>query len=580
MDTGRLDLATSQYAIAAIILDDMIPSWKRDLNATQRICVAQHRGEIDVHLEAILSTLNGEKNERLPRSSEYPNLGIMKRLPDGCGAVSWGDDDGFGAGLGLPQEGEVLSRSRIESDELEAGRGSGEANPVVYGSSSASDVPPEEEIADHNVATMGTDEIDHPYRSEQQRERAHQGEEIGAGRAKIWPASPTSSSHPATVYNSGSHLNGLERPHSAMSMDSEISVASVATVTSRSVSIAKSANSHNSYNMKMNMYHIPLPFERRKEFKFRQFGMCRGHKDKVVSVALSPDGKRIVSGSYDQTVRIWDTETGQQVGTPLKGHRFEVVSVAFSPDGRHVVSGSYDNTIRIWDAETGKLKGAPLKGHKLMVVSVAFSPDGRRVVSGWADHTIRIWDAQTGQVVGLPLEGHTHTVMSVNFSPDGTRVISGSADRTICIWDAETGQLVGTPWKGHTRGVFSVAFSPDGRRVVSCSDDRTIRIWDAETGQQVGTPMEGHTEQVWSVAFSPDGSRVVSGSSDKTIRIWDAETGQQVGTLEGHTDSVRSVAFSPNGRRVVSASYDKTIRIWREEFDEYRGHLDVAWYGP
>ncbi|KAF5337527.1 hypothetical protein D9758_016982 [Tetrapyrgos nigripes] len=325
----------------------------------------------------------------------------------------------------------------------------------------------------------------------------------------------------------------------------------------------------------------------------------------LASVAYSPDGRHVVSGSSDYTIRIWDIQTGQQVGESLEGHRDGVHSVAFSPDGRHVVSGSNDNTVRIWDVQTGQQFGEPLKGHTKRVWSVAYSPDSRHVVSGSADYTIRIWDIQTGQQVGEPLEGHTDEVNSVAFSPDSRHVGSGSDDNTVRIWDMQTRQQVGEPLKGHTEMVWSVAFSPDGRHGVSGSDDETIKIWDIQTCQQVGEPLKGHTKivRIWdiqtfqqfeepqqlsnhtdairSVAFSPDGRHVVSVSDDHTIRIWDMQTCQQVGKplkghtdwdmqtcqqvgkpLEGHKSFVLSVAFSSDGRHVVSGSADGTIRIW------------------
>ncbi|KAF5343412.1 hypothetical protein D9757_015390 [Collybiopsis confluens] len=296
----------------------------------------------------------------------------------------------------------------------------------------------------------------------------------------------------------------------------------------------------------------------------------------VTSVAFSPDGQQVVSGSYDETVRIWNVQTGQKSGDPLHGHTSRVTSVAFPPDGQQVVSGSHDQTVRIWNVQTGQQIGDPLHrhtsqnlecpdrtadwdplyGHTSVVTSVAFSCDGQQVVSGSADQTVRIWNVKTGQQIGDPLYGHTSMVTSVAFSPDGQQVVSGSADETVVIWNVQTGQQIGDPLHGHTGWVTSVHFhlmvnrqdsrldihsmatparspqwhfSPDGQQVVSGSEDKTVRIWNVQTGQQIGDPLHGHTSRVTSLGFSPDGQQVVSGSHDNMAGIWDVHAGRQVG---------------------------------------------------
>ncbi|QRV86973.1 Vegetative incompatibility protein HET-E-1 [Ceratobasidium sp. AG-Ba] len=162
------------------------------------------------------------------------------------------------------------------------------------------------------------------------------------------------------------------------------------------------------------------------------------HTGWVRSVAYSPDGAYIASGSSDMTIRMWDAHTGRQVGHPLTGHTSSVLSVAYSPDGAYIASGSWDNTIRMWDVHTGQQVGHPLTGHTRSVRSVAYSPDGAYIASGSEDKTIRMWDAHTGQQVGHPLTGHTWSVDSVAYLPDGAYIASGSWDNTIRMWDVRS----------------------------------------------------------------------------------------------------------------------------------------------
>jgi WD40 repeat protein len=312
-----------------------------------------------------------------------------------------------------------------------------------------------------------------------------------------------------------------------------------------------------------------------------------GHISDVTSVAFSPDGRLLASGSDDNTIKLWDVATGSLVRT-LTGHTWRVTSVAFSPDGRLLASGSADGTIRLWDVASGSLVRS-LTGHTGSVfLSVAFSPDGRLLASGSCERyesrcvqgEIKLWDVASGSLV-RSLTGHTGSVLSVAFSPDGRLLASGAAwpDATIKLWDVASGSLVRT-LTGHSESVWSVAFSPDGRLLASGScGQRTIsgfciqgeiKLWDVASGREVRS-LTGHTDDVTSVAFSPNGRLLASGSCGKVenyfcvqgeIKLWDMASGSLVRTLSGHTDWVTSVAFSPDGRLLASGSWDNTIKLW------------------
>jgi WD40 repeat protein len=290
----------------------------------------------------------------------------------------------------------------------------------------------------------------------------------------------------------------------------------------------------------------------------------------VASVAYSPDGRFLSTGTANGQVHVWNTMAHRPALTvTLEGDVDWVYGLAYSPDGRLLATGS-DQPIQIRDTSTGELVNT-LSGHTQRVYSLDYSPDGRYLASGSLDTTVRIWDGLTGAAV-ITLTGHTGTVHGLDYSPDGRLIASASWDKTVRLWKISTtpgGVLTATTimtLTAHTAGVNSVAFSPNGRYLASGSADRTIRLWNLAKGEAILTWV-GHDDQVNNLAFSADGRYLISGSSDATVRIWDAtmRRDKAVAVLTGHTGVVNGVACSPSGRFLASGSADGTVRIWDTE---------------
>jgi hypothetical protein len=198
------------------------------------------------------------------------------------------------------------------------------------------------------------------------------------------------------------------------------------------------------------------------------------------------------------------------------GHTSWVMSVALSSDGKRLLTGSGDKTARLWDVDSGKTVHT-FQGHTDPVFSVALSSDGMRVLTGSDDRTARLWDVESGNTLQIFL-GHTHWVRSVALSSDGKRVLTGSDDQTARLWDVESGKTLQT-FKGHTDPVTSVALGSDGKRLLTGSDEQTARLWDVESGKSVQT-FQGHTSSVSAIAFGPGNNFLVTASWDGTTTIW------------------------------------------------------------
>lgn len=287
----------------------------------------------------------------------------------------------------------------------------------------------------------------------------------------------------------------------------------------------------------------------------RRYRKLQGHHDPVRTVLYSPQDGRIISGSENGDVLVWNETTSQRLVHVDAGG---LLCVAVSANGKRIATACFEDAVRVWNGETAKhlfsLERRSFGSH-----CVAFSPDDRFLVSGDRDKTLRVWDASDGSFI-RSLDGHADVVRSVAFGTKPNQLVTGSLDGTVKVWDMNTWEVQRT-LRGHGDGVTGVAVSATGDWIVSSSFDASLRMWDARTGELVRM-LNGHRGLVWDVAMSHDGKWIVSAGSDGTIRVWDTVSGRPIDALKGLTNESRCVTVAPDGKHVASCGSDGTILLW------------------
>ena len=359
----------------------------------------------------------------------------------------------------------------------------------------------------------------------------------------------------------------------------------------------------------------------------------KGHDDFVTSVAFSPDCKFIVSGSRDNSLRLWNLD-GNQIGQPLQGHESWIIRVTVSPDSNSITSSSKDGTIRLWDvkkenlirllssenrrrfafsedrvalSEDGKVIIASVKnidnenrfidrwyrssetiGKKRSdnlstITAIAITDDGEISVSAGKDGKINLWDREGNLIDSNKINSDQKTISAITaiaIAPDGKSVVSGTNNGIIQLWNIQNKKLEQSPQQlncSDCRRIGAIVFSQDGEFIAIGSYDNSVRLWNRNDNSMHKLQGEEHTLPIESIAFSHDGNLIASGSRDNTVRLWNTKTHKQIGQpLKGHKGWVSAIAFSPDDKFIATGSWDKTVRLWDSNGhpmgSPFRGH--------
>jgi DNA-binding beta-propeller fold protein YncE len=284
------------------------------------------------------------------------------------------------------------------------------------------------------------------------------------------------------------------------------------------------------------------------------------HPNAAYAVAYSPDGERLATASLDNSVKLWNAGTGEELAR-LRGHGDGVCGVAFSTDGKKLFSASLDMSLRSWDGHSGAPIGSAV-GHSAYLESMAVSPDGSAFATGGHDNMIRLWSGDGAP--GAQLRGHTEAVYTVAFSMDGKTLASGGNDQQLFLWNIASGEKKAV--SGHRGTVQSIVFSPDGKRF-AVSAEQTIYFFNF-SGESLEANLVTKIELdnlIKTLAFSHDGKWLAAGERDGKLRLFTASEGASVTSQDAHTNGIYGIAFSPDSHSLATASFDRTIKVWKLE---------------